>query len=71
MPDQLKSYRISSGLSQADLSKKLGYKSPQLISNIERGLCGIPADKAKQYLQFIKPLKTQCMSIKRCDALNW
>lgn len=29
-------------MSQNDLSKKLGYNNGQLISNIERGLCGLP-----------------------------
>lgn len=39
--------RAEVGLSQADLAKKLGYASPQFISNIERGLCGVPIDKIK------------------------
>ena len=30
------------GLSQNDLSKLLGYKNGQFISNVERGLCGVP-----------------------------
>lgn len=30
------------GLSQAELSKLLGYKNGQFISNVERGLCSIP-----------------------------
>lgn len=28
--------------SQSDLSKELGYKNGQFISNVERGLCSIP-----------------------------
>jgi transcriptional regulator with XRE-family HTH domain len=28
--------------SQSDLSKLLGYKNGQFISNVERGLCSIP-----------------------------
>lgn len=28
--------------SQADLSKMLGYKNGQFISNVERGLCNVP-----------------------------
>jgi len=35
----LRMARISAGCSQADLAKSLGYKSPQYISNYERGTC--------------------------------
>jgi len=35
---QLKKSREKSGLSQAAVSKKLGYKSPQFVSNWERSL---------------------------------
>jgi transcriptional regulator with XRE-family HTH domain len=31
-----------SRISQAELSKKLGYKNGQFVSNIERGLCSVP-----------------------------
>lgn len=30
------------GLSQTELSKELGYKNGQFISNIERGFCSVP-----------------------------
>ena len=30
------------GYSQSQLSKKLGYKNGQFISNVERGLCSVP-----------------------------
>lgn len=32
-------------LSQSDLSKELGFKNAQFISNIERGVCSIPIAK--------------------------
>lgn len=35
--------RLALNLSQTDLSKILGYKHPQYISNIERGISSIPA----------------------------
>lgn len=38
----LKSKRLESGLSQADVSRELGYSSPQFISNWERGLVTPP-----------------------------
>ena len=31
--------------SQQDLAQELGYKNGQFISNVERGKCGIPAEK--------------------------
>jgi transcriptional regulator with XRE-family HTH domain len=34
--------RKAAGLSQGDISKKMGWKSSQFISNIERGIAGIP-----------------------------
>lgn len=32
-------------MSQSKLSECLGFKNGQFVSNIERGLCSIPADK--------------------------
>ncbi len=49
----LKKMRIDAGLSQLDVSKKLGYSSPQFISNIERGLA-LPPTK------ILKPLAKIC-----------
>lgn len=40
----LKQKRIDSGLTQKDVSKFLGYSTPQFISNWERGLTDPPAD---------------------------
>lgn len=49
----LRSKRIAAGLTQADVAGKLGYTSPQFISNWERGLASPPAfilkDLAKIY----------------------
>lgn len=35
----LKRARIEAGYSQSDLAARLGYKTPQYISNYERGIC--------------------------------
>ena len=40
-------HRKLKGISQMSLAKKIGYKNGQFISNIERGLCSIPPEKAK------------------------
>jgi transcriptional regulator with XRE-family HTH domain len=37
MATLVKSARVGAGLTQMELAKKLGYKSPQFISNWERG----------------------------------
>ena len=37
--------REKSGLSQLALAKKLGFSSPQYVSNWERGICGPPIEK--------------------------
>lgn len=38
----LKAKRESKGLTQLAVAQKLGYSSPQFISNIERGISGVP-----------------------------
>lgn len=38
----LRNERIKAGLTQGEIANKLGYSSPQFISNIERGLSVIP-----------------------------
>jgi len=46
--------RIKAGLSQKDVSDKLGYSSPQFISNYERGLCSPPLKKLKKIAELYK-----------------
>lgn len=38
----LRTERVKAGLTQGEIAGKLGYSSPQFISNIERGLSVIP-----------------------------
>jgi transcriptional regulator with XRE-family HTH domain len=38
----LKEVREQSAMTQADVSSRLGYTSPQFISNIERGISVVP-----------------------------
>ena len=40
-------------LSQADVSALLGFRTGQFISNIERGLCSIPADRILKLSQIL------------------
>lgn len=41
----VKATRESKGISQTFLSRELGYKNGQFVSNIERGICSIPFEK--------------------------
>lgn len=53
--EQLRRRRLQLKLSQADISKACGYRSAQMVSNWERGLCGPPLrslEKIRQLLQF-------------------
>lgn len=45
-----KNHRVDIGLSQGQVSKVLGYTSPQFVSNFERGLCSLPLNKIKKLI---------------------
>lgn len=49
----LKEKRVEAGLTQLEVAKKLGYSSPQFVSNWERGLANPPVfvlrDLTKMY----------------------
>lgn len=48
MGKYLQTKRVDQNLSQGQVASKLGYSSPQFISNIERGLCAPPLRKLKK-----------------------
>lgn len=50
----LKAERIKVGLSQAAVAKKLGYSSPQFISNWERGLARPPVKVIKRLISMYR-----------------
>ncbi len=58
----LKEKRELAGLSQGDVKQLLGYKSPQLISDWERGICGPPRDSLAKLVKAYK--------IKSRDLIN-
>lgn len=51
--------RQKSGKTQGEISRALGYTSPQFLSNFERGLCVFPLPKLKELCGHINtpPLK--------------
>lgn len=44
----LRTHRENSGFSQADVAQKLGYTTPQFISNWERGISAPPFNALKK-----------------------
>lgn len=44
----LKRARVKAGLSQGDVRDLLGYKTPQIISDWERGICGPPLSSMRK-----------------------
>ena len=56
--EYLKEKRLKADYSQREVSEKLGYSSPQFISNIERGLCAPPMPSLKILISLYKiPVK--------------
>ena len=45
---ELKTLRVKAGLKQKEVASKLGYTSPQFISNWERGISSPPVKSLKQ-----------------------
>lgn len=52
--DLIKASRKAQGLSQGEMAFRMGYKSPQFISNVERGLCGVPVNSFKTMAKVLK-----------------
>lgn len=46
--------RIAQDISQAKVADAMGYTSPQFISNVERGLCLMPASRVKDWAKVCK-----------------
>ncbi len=59
----LKNARVGTGFSQAELSGKLGYTSPQIVSNWERGMCGAPLDKLFELSNILKLNKNEFLEM--------
>ena len=54
LSELMKSRRIELGLTQVEVSKKLGYESPQFLSNFECRKCGLPLNKLKILIRIYK-----------------
>ena len=49
----LRKCREKAGATQKEVSKYLGYNSPQYISNVERGVCGPAVDKVDAWCECV------------------
>lgn len=65
----LAAFRKKAGLSQRALGESLGYKKQngQFISNIERGLCSIPAEKIEDLAQKLSISKNVIIEVMVID----
>jgi transcriptional regulator with XRE-family HTH domain len=54
MASYLKKKRMASGLTQIEVSKKLGYSSAQFVSNWERGLSSPPVKTLARLIKLYK-----------------
>lgn len=64
-----KKARENANMTQKEISDKLGYSTPQFISNVERGICLFPMAKVKE---FVKVTKCSAKDLKKTyvDAYN-
>ncbi len=65
----LKEVREQAAYTQADVSTKLGYTSPQFISNIERGISVIPLKTLARMISLYKVNPEGVTTMARKDAL--
>lgn len=63
----LQEARLKKGISQKELGVKLGYKSPQFVSNWERNLCPPPKDQFKDLIKILKINKDELFDAYVCD----
>lgn len=51
--EYLKTAREAKGLSQAELASRLGYTSPQFVSNVERGIVLLPLEAIRKAIRIL------------------
>lgn len=59
----LKEARVKAGLSQGEVAKRLGYTSPQFISNFERGIASPPCKNLKTLVELYDLQPNQLVQI--------
>jgi len=71
LSDYLREKRIASGLSQLDVAKRLGYSSPQFVSNWERGVVSPPLETIAVLLDLYKIPKNEIIERILSDTKNY
>lgn len=59
----LRQKRELKGFTQAQVAVKLGYGSPQFISNIERGVSRVPLKSLKSFIELYEISKEEIIEI--------
>jgi transcriptional regulator with XRE-family HTH domain len=54
LAEYLKNKRVHAGLTQSDVARKMGYSSPQFVSNWERALARPPVTVLKELTKLYK-----------------
>ncbi len=63
----LKEGRERLGLSQGKLAEKLGWKSSQFVSNIERGEAQVPPERIRDVVSFLNLSLTKVIELHTAD----
>lgn len=66
----IKTARLTLGLTQQELARKLGYKIPQFVSLMENGHSKVPSDVAKAIVNFLKKSNQQVIAYKLVKDIN-
>lgn len=62
-------YRQRLGVSQLEVARRLGYTSAQIISNFERGICGLPTKKLIGYAKICEIPESIVVGISLSESL--
>lgn len=67
----LKKHRVAAGMSQQELRAALGYKTPQYVSNWERGVCGPPFEQLGEICHLLKIDRTELFEMLMKDTREY
>lgn len=70
LADFLKQKRVAAGLSQRDVADKLGYTTPQFISNWERGVSQPPINALKRLGEMYKVSADELFEVTLTTTVN-
>lgn len=68
---ELRELREDAGITQLQMAQRLGYTSPQFISNIERGVSSLPDDQIKRIARLLRADPVELAELKVADYRRW